>query len=76
MDIALLPAHRNIGIGTKLIRELQEEARGAGKTLSIHVEQFNPALRLYERLGFKKVREFGLYYLMEWNVDDRVCSND
>src|SRR3954452_19245298 len=50
MDIALLPEHRGSGIGTKLLRELQEEARTAGKSLTIHVERFNPALALYQRL--------------------------
>lgn len=66
MDIALLPEHRGSGIGSKLLRELQDEARAAGKTLSIHVERFNPALRLYERLGFKQVEDKGVYLLMGW----------
>lgn len=66
MDIALLPETRGKGIGTRLIGELQEEARTAGKALSIHVEKFNPALRLYERLGFKAVEDKGVYILMEW----------
>src|SRR5690348_9053551 len=55
IDIALLPEHRRAGIGTKLLRELQHEARMAGKALTIHVEKFNPALRLYQRLGFQHI---------------------
>ena len=66
IDIALLPEHRGAGIGTRLLRELQEEAKAAGKPLTIHVERFNPALRLYERLGFKQVEEKGVYLLMQW----------
>jgi|ERR1043166_8335520 ribosomal protein S18 acetylase RimI-like enzyme len=66
IDIALLPEHRGAGLGTKFLRELQEEAKAAGKKLSIHVEQFNPARRLYERMGFKQVEEKGVYLLMEW----------
>ena len=66
MDIALLPEHRGMGIGTQILRELQEEARTAGKALSIHVEKFNPALRLYERLGFRAVEDKDVYLLMEW----------
>ena len=69
MDVALLPEHRGSGIGTKLLRELQDEARLAGKTLSIHVERFNPALRLYERLGFKMTEDKGVYLLMSWSAD-------
>jgi ribosomal protein S18 acetylase RimI-like enzyme len=66
IDIALLPESRGSGIGTKLLRDLQEEARTAGKSLTIHVERFNRALHLYERLGFRKVEDQGVYLLMEW----------
>jgi ribosomal protein S18 acetylase RimI-like enzyme len=66
MDIALLPPHRNRGIATALLRDLQTEAAAAAKSLSIHVEQFNPALRLYTRLGFRPIAEHGVYLLMEW----------
>jgi ribosomal protein S18 acetylase RimI-like enzyme len=66
MDITLLPEFRGTGIGTELLRELQEEARGVGKALSIHVEKFNPAMRLYERLGFSVKEDKGLHLLMEW----------
>ena len=68
MDIALLPEHRGTGIGAQLLRELQDEARSAGKTLTIHVERFNPALRLYERLGFQMVEDKGVYLLMSWGA--------
>jgi ribosomal protein S18 acetylase RimI-like enzyme len=67
MDIALLPEHRGSGIGTELLRELQEEARAAGKSLTIHVERFNPALRLYERLGFRQIEDKGVYLLLQWS---------
>jgi len=68
MDIALLPEHRGTGIGTELITALQKEASAAGKTVTIHVERFNPALRLYERLGFQQVEEKGVYLLMRWSA--------
>ena len=67
IDIALMPEHRGAGIGTKFLKELQAEAKAAGKPLSIHVEQFNPARRLYERLGFKQVEEKGVYLLLHWS---------
>jgi ribosomal protein S18 acetylase RimI-like enzyme len=31
----------------------------------IHVEQTNPARRLYERLGFVPVADHGIYQLLE-----------
>jgi ribosomal protein S18 acetylase RimI-like enzyme len=66
MDIALLPEHRNGGIGKALITDLMTQAAGAGKPLRLHVEIFNPAVHLYERLGFKKIQTAGIYYEMEW----------
>jgi GNAT superfamily N-acetyltransferase len=68
MDIALLPEHRGAGIGTKLLRELQKEAAAAGKPLTIHVERFNPALQLYQRLGFREIEDKGVYLLMRWSA--------
>ena len=66
IDIALLPEHRGRGIGGALMRDLLAEAEAADKLVRIHVERFNPALRLYERLGFRRVEDQGVYYLMEW----------
>ena len=64
VDIALLPEHRGQGLGTAIMRDLLDEAAAAGKALSIHVEKFNPAQRLYERLGLIRVGETGAYDLM------------
>jgi len=66
MDIALLPAHRGRGLGTALLRTLMAEAEQSGRSLSIHVEIFNPARRLYQRLGFVEVDDVGVYKLMEY----------
>ena len=66
MDIALLPAARGKGVGTTLLRELLDEAAAEGKPLTIHVEHENPAMRLYERLGFRRVEDRIPYVLMEW----------
>jgi ribosomal protein S18 acetylase RimI-like enzyme len=66
VDITLLPEFRGTGLGTKLLRDLQEEARSAGKSLTIHVERFNRALQLYQRLGFQQMEDKGVYLLMRW----------
>jgi GNAT superfamily N-acetyltransferase len=65
MDIALLPEYTGNGIGTKILESLIGESEKSGKKLNIHVEYYNPALRLYERLGFKKTDDTGIYYFME-----------
>ena len=67
VDITLLPEFRGSGIGTKLLRDLQDEARTAGKSLTIHVERFNRALGLYQQLGFEQVEDKGVYLLMRWS---------
>ena len=66
VDITLLPEFRGGGRGSSILRDLMGEAEAAGKPLTIHVEVYNPAMRLYERLGFRPVEERGPYLLMEW----------
>lgn len=66
VDVAILPAFRNRGIGTMLIAEIQADAIRAGKAVRIHVERFNPALRLYARLGFAPIADRGVYLFLEW----------
>jgi ribosomal protein S18 acetylase RimI-like enzyme len=66
VDIALMPEWRGSGVGTKLLRDVLERGAKAGKPVTIHVESFNPALRLYERLGFTKIDTNGVYFLMRW----------
>ena len=68
VDITVLPEYRGSGIGTRLLHDLQEEARAAGKSLSIHVERFNRALTLYQRLDFRQIEDKGVYLLMEWSA--------
>lgn len=55
VDVTLLPANRGSGLGTGLLRSLQEEAVAAGKPLRLSVARDNPARRLYARLGFNPV---------------------
>ena len=63
VDIALLPEYRRQGIGTALLRDLQEEAARVGKAVRLHVFKTNPAARLYERLGFQRIGEDGVTFL-------------
>ena len=64
VDVALLPEYRGRGIGGELMRALIEEADERGVKTSIHVERFNPAQRLYARLGFRAVSDDGGVYLL------------
>jgi len=66
IDIALLSAYRNRGIGSAFLEAVIAEAARIALPIRIHVEQFNPALRLYTKLGFRIVGETGVYFLMEY----------
>jgi ribosomal protein S18 acetylase RimI-like enzyme len=65
VDIALLPEYRGREIGTGLLGDLLAEADAAGKSVTIHVERLNPALVLYERLGFALAEDKGVYLFLE-----------
>jgi GNAT superfamily N-acetyltransferase len=64
VDISLLPAERGQGVGGRLLQAVIDDAHAGGRTASIHVEEFNPAQKLYRRLGFREVSQDGLYILM------------
>ena len=66
IDITLIPAERNRGIGSYLIKELLDEAQSKNKVTRIFVEEFNPSLSLFKRLGFKMSEQHGFHLLMEW----------
>ena len=55
-EIVLLPAARNRGIGTRLVRDAMAAAQAAGVPLRLSVLQVNPAQALYARLGFRVER--------------------
>jgi GNAT superfamily N-acetyltransferase len=65
-DIALLTEYRNAGIGSRLIQDLMNEATAANKPITLHVVAFSPAVRLYERLGFRQSGPAGAYLEMQW----------
>ncbi|MBL8482569.1 MAG: GNAT family N-acetyltransferase [Rhodocyclaceae bacterium] len=66
IDLAILPEHRGNGYATAVLTALMHEAHRAGCSVSIHLEPYNPAVSLYQRLGFREVRMVGLHRLMQW----------
>jgi len=64
IDISLVPQCRGAGIGEAILRDTLALARERGKPVTIHVAKFNPARRLYMRLGFGIVADHGVYDLM------------
>ncbi|HYX70550.1 MAG TPA: GNAT family N-acetyltransferase [Terriglobales bacterium] len=66
LDVTLLPEFRGAGVGKLLLRQLQEEGSRSALPLSIYVESFNPSLRLFEKMGFRKANEEGVHWLLQW----------
>jgi GNAT superfamily N-acetyltransferase len=50
-------ASQNRGIGTGIINRLIDKAKQDGRPVTLGVVKANPALRLYERLGFRITHE-------------------
>ncbi|MEN3163256.1 GNAT family N-acetyltransferase [Tistrella mobilis] len=66
VDIILVPMLTGRGIGSAIIRVLLDEAARTGRYVGLHVESYNPARRLYQRLGFVDRRLEGPYFYMSW----------
>ncbi|OUQ75785.1 GNAT family N-acetyltransferase [Flavonifractor sp. An100] len=68
LAISLLPEYRGRGIGTQLLTALLRLLRENGyRQVSLSVQKENPALRLYQRTGFRILAETGTEYLMLWD---------
>ncbi|WCN38633.1 GNAT family N-acetyltransferase [Aneurinibacillus uraniidurans] len=75
IDLSLLAQYRNQGIGTCLIRDLQERGEKMRKAVRLHVLYNNPAQDLYARLGFYITSEKFPYLAMEWLSSEKVERN-
>jgi ribosomal protein S18 acetylase RimI-like enzyme len=65
IDIALLPEQRGKGIGGELIQQLIQQCDQQKLGLRLQVLRGNPALRLYQRLGFTQTGQDQIYIQME-----------
>lgn len=52
LDMALLPPWRGLGIGSRCLRALLDQAAVEQRAVKLQVARDNPARRLYARLGF------------------------
>ncbi len=70
--IGVVERHRGRGVGTALLEALVESARFEKiPALSLSVERDNPALRLYERIGFEIVGSGGNAWTMLLALESR-----
>jgi ribosomal protein S18 acetylase RimI-like enzyme len=73
--IEVAPDFQSKGIGTRLIRDMQDEAERQCVPLRLRVLQGNPARRLYERLGFAETEETETHIMMNW-LPQTIAAND
>ncbi|MDO8124923.1 MAG: N-acetyltransferase [Candidatus Hermodarchaeota archaeon] len=65
VSVAILPAYRRQGLATKLIQEstkaLTTEYNAKEVILEVRITN-HPAIKLYEKLGFQRIRTLNAYY--------------
>jgi ribosomal protein S18 acetylase RimI-like enzyme len=65
LDIAVLPEWRGRHVGSQMLEDVIAEADRIGVPTALHVERWNAARRLYDRLGFTVTGGDEVYLLME-----------
>jgi ribosomal protein S18 acetylase RimI-like enzyme len=70
LSIAIVPSKRGSGLGSELLDALLKRARKDGyASISLSVEKDNPAVGLYERHGFRRIREDDGAYTMRADLE-------
>ena len=64
MDVALVAAARGAGLGTAIMQAILDDAARDGAAVTLHVESFNRARSLYDRLGFREETVEGIHVRM------------
>ena len=64
------PPVQRQGVGTEVMRRVIGEASRNGRAVELAVVKINPALRLYERLGFHVTHEDEHKFYMRREADD------
>jgi GNAT superfamily N-acetyltransferase len=57
LAVGVVPEHRGRGVGTQLLHRVLEGAREHFSDILLTVREGSPAIRLYERLGFRMLSE-------------------
>ncbi len=70
ISVAVKKECRNMGIGTLLLKELAVLIRKKGfSALSLSTDMKNPSVRLYERMGFKKIKQNKTDWVMKMEIE-------
>lgn len=67
--LSVAERYRRLGIGTELMRKMLNLLRQRGYAqASLSVQKGNPAVRLYQRVGFRIIRKRDEDYLMVYDL--------
>lgn len=67
LAISVKKEYRGLGIGTKLMETMLVSVKHHGnQSVSLSVQKANPAIHLYQRLGFQIIKENEEEYLMKY----------
>ncbi|MEP3654451.1 MAG: GNAT family N-acetyltransferase [Litorimonas sp.] len=66
IDLAILIPFQGRGIGGEILSSILTEAQALSVPVTLNVEQLNPAINLYRRLGFHQTGAAGPHISMEW----------
>ena len=69
LTIAIRPEWRGQGLGSFMLRELLDDLRERYPGVSLSVSPKNPAVELYERLGFSRVGQAGESVIMHRGLE-------
>ncbi len=64
--IEIYPKYQGQGYGSTVINGVLSEANRKGIDVDLQVFKINPAIRLYERLGFQRIGETERHFQMRW----------
>ena len=64
-EIYLRPEARNVGLGSRVVRDVVGDAHARGRGVTLQLLRTNPVVRLYQRLGFRISGETHTHFLME-----------
>ena len=62
--IVIAPSHQGQGIGGRLVASVCQDADALGVPVDLQVLKVNPAIRLYQRLGFALTGETATHYTL------------
>ena len=67
IQVQILPEYQGKGIGKSILMTLQKQALRDDKSINLSVLKSNPAIKLYERLGFTIISQSDNEFTMQYN---------